>query len=87
MHPGILLPATTALAPLAENGREKGIICGANVVMPNLSPMEDREKYTLYDNKAFAGTEAAEGLKALGESLRKLGAKIAFERGDSKIDI
>ena len=87
MHPGILLPATTALATLAENGREKGILCGANVVMPNLSPMEDREKYSLYDNKAFAGTEAAEGLKTLSESLGKIGAKIAFERGDSKIDV
>ena len=86
IHPGILLPATTALATLAENGREKGILCGANVVMPNLSPMEDREKYTLYDNKAFAGTEAAEGLRELGRSLEKIGAEIAFTRGDSKID-
>ena len=83
MHPGILLPATTALATLAKDGREKGIRCGANVVMPNLSPQEDREKYSLYDNKAFAGTEAAEGLKALGESLEKIGAEIVTDRGDS----
>ncbi len=86
MHPGILLPATTALATLAENGREKGILCGANVVMPNLSPMEDREKYSLYDNKAFAGTEAAEGLKTLSESLEKIGAKIVTDKGDSKTE-
>ena len=83
MHPGILLPATTALASLEKDGREKGILCGANVVMPNLSPMEDREKYSLYDNKAFAGTEAAEGLKTLSESLGKIGAKIVTDRGDS----
>lgn len=83
MHPGILLPATTALASLEKNGREKGILCGANVVMPNLSPMEDREKYSLYDNKAFAGTEAAEGLKTLSESLEKIDAEIVTGRGDS----
>ena len=83
MHPGILLPATTALASLEKDGREKGILCGANVVMPNLSPMEDREKYSLYDNKAFAGTEAAEGLKTLSESLEKIHAEIVTARGDS----
>ena len=86
MHPGILLPATTALATLEENGREKGILCGANVVMPNLSPMEDRAKYSLYDNKAFAGTEAAEGIKALRESLKKIDAEIEVNIGNSKIN-
>ncbi len=34
----LLLPATTALGTIAENGRELGILSGANVVMPNLSP-------------------------------------------------
>ena len=86
MHPGILLPATTALATLEENGREKGILCGANVVMPNLSPMEDRAKYSLYDNKAFAGTEAAEGIKALRESLKKIDAETEVNIGNSKIN-
>lgn len=84
MHPGILLPATTALASLEKNGREKAILCGANVVMPNLSPMEQRAKYTLYNNKASVGTEAAEGLKALRESLKKIGAEVVTSRGDAK---
>jgi len=84
MHPGILLPATTALASLEENGREKAILCGANVVMPNLSPMEERAKYTLYNNKASIGTEAAEGLSALRESLEKIGARVEIGRGDAK---
>jgi len=84
MHPGILLPATTALASLEKDGREKAILCGANVVMPNLSPMEQRAKYTLYNNKASVGTEAAEGLKALKESLKKIGAEVVISRGDAK---
>ena len=84
MHPEILLPATTALASLSKDGREKGILCGANVVMPNLSPMEQRAKYTLYDNKASTNTEAAEGLKALKKSMKKIGAEIVENRGDAK---
>lgn len=84
MHPGILLPATTALASLENEGREKAILCGANVVMPNLSPMEQRAKYTLYNNKASLGTEAAEGLKALKESFKKIGAEVVTARGDAK---
>ena len=55
MHPKILLPATTALATLSENGRQLAIKCGANVVMPNLSPVVHRKKYALYDGKACIG--------------------------------
>ena len=57
MHPAALIPATTALATLAPDGRERGILAGANVVMPNLSPSHQRAKYSLYDNKASAGAE------------------------------
>ena len=85
MHPGILLPATTALASLSQDGREKAVLCGANVVMPNLSPTEQRSKYTLYDNKAYVGTEAAEGLKRLRKSMKKIGAEIVEKRGDYKL--
>ena len=49
------------LATLSPEGREKGILAGANVVMPNLSPVIQRSKYSLYDNKASLGAEAAEG--------------------------
>ena len=62
MHPSALIPATTALASLSSDGREQGILAGANVVMPNLSPTSVREKYTLYNQKAAFGSEAAEGL-------------------------
>lgn len=82
MHPEVLLPSTTALATLSPDGRERGILAGANVVMPNLSPRDQREKYTLYDNKASLGAEAAEGLQQLEEKLAAIGYRISKERGD-----
>lgn len=82
MLPDALIPATTALATLAPDGRERGILAGANVVMPNLSPPSQRAKYSLYDNKASMGAEAAEGLKRLEEQLKKIGYEISKERGD-----
>ena len=80
MHPKVLLPSTTALATLAPDGRERGILAGANVVMPNLSPPEQRNKYSLYDNKASLGAE--EGLQQLEEKLTVIGYRISKERGD-----
>ena len=82
MHPSALIPATTALASLSPYGREQGILAGANVVMPNLSPSSVREKYSLYNQKAAFGSEAAEGLKLLEEQLNKIGYTISNERGD-----
>ena len=77
-----LIPSTTALATLSPDGREKGILAGANVVMPNLSPREQREKYALYDNKAAFGAEAAEGLRNLAQRLETIGYRISTDRGD-----
>ena len=82
MHPSALIPATTALASLSSDGRERGILAGANIVMPNLSPSSVREKYSLYNQKAAFGSEAAEGLKLLEEQLNKIGYTISNERGD-----
>ena len=59
MLPKVLLPATTALGTMDPRGREKGLEAGANVVMPNLSPVENRKLYELYDNKICTGDEAA----------------------------
>ena len=83
MLPKVLLPATTALGTIAEDGRERGILAGANVVMPNLSPTEVRENYLLYDNKLCTGDEAAESLKSLDQRFRAIGYHIAISRGDS----
>lgn len=86
MLPAALLPATTALGTLDPEGREKGILAGANVIMPNLSPVDVREKYLLYDGKACTGDEAAESLASLEERVRSIGYQIADSRGDSLMD-
>ncbi len=83
MLPKVLLPATTALGTIAEDGREQGILAGANVVMPNLSPAQVRENYLLYDNKLCTGDEAAESLKSLDARFHAIGYHIAVSRGDS----
>ena len=71
--PKALIPATTALGTIHPQGREMGLKAGANVVMPNLSPVNVRGQYSLYDNKACTGQEAAEGLAALKESVGQAG--------------
>lgn len=84
MEPNALLPSTTALATLDPTGREKGLLAGANVVMPNLSPKNVRKKYTLYDNKACMGSEAAEAYEQLKEKVNSIGYILTVNRGDYK---
>ena len=83
--PEVLLPATTALGTLLPRGREEGILCGANVVMPNLSPEDARGKYLLYDNKLSSGAEAAESVFLLRESLENIGYRAVAAKGDSLV--
>ena len=80
--PTVLLPATTALGTLVPNGQELGILSGANVVMPNLSPVSVRNKYMLYDNKRSTGIDSAEHLEMLRERMRTIGYRIITDRGD-----
>lgn len=80
--PDVLLPATTALGTIDPKGREMGILHGANVVMPNLSPTEHRADYSLYDNKICTGDEAAECIKCLSNRMNSVGYKIVTDRGD-----
>ena len=82
IFPLSLIPATTALGTIKEGGRELGILHGANVVMPNLSPMNVRKKYLLYNNKISTGTESAEGVELLRESIDKIGYILTGARGD-----
>lgn len=84
MNPRILLPATTALGTIDPKGRELGILHGANVVMPNLSPREHRADYSLYDNKVCTGDEAAECIQCLSRRLNSIGYQIVTDRGDYK---
>lgn len=83
MLPKVLLPATTALGTISPNGRELGILAGANVIMPNLSPINLRKNYLLYDNKICTGDEAAESLNNLKRSMADIGYQIVVSRGDS----
>lgn len=84
IKPNILLPATTALGTIDPIGREKGILAGANVVMPNLSPASVRKKYNLYDNKATDGPESAQCRDALAQRMASIGYQIVSDRGDIK---
>lgn len=84
IYPNVLLPATTALGTLDEKGREKGILSGANVVMPNLSPLSVRKKYELYNNKLSTGQESAQGLVELKERMKSISYEVVCERGDIK---
>lgn len=81
--PKALIPATTALGTIHPQGRELGLKAGANVVMPNLSPVYVRGQYSLYDHKAHTGLEAAEGLEALKESVAQAGYRVVVSRGDA----
>ena len=81
--PQVLLPATTALGTLDPRGREKGFQAGANVVMPNLSPVKNRKQYELYDNKICTGEEAAECRGCLTRRVESVGYEIVTDRGDS----
>lgn len=85
MLPKVLLPATTALGTIHPKGREMGILAGANVVMPNLSPVGVRKKYALYDNKICTGDEAAECRGCLGRRMASIGYELAVARGDSPL--
>lgn len=84
MLPNSLIPATTALGTINSKGREKGILAGANVVMPNLSPVSVRKKYSLYDNKICTGEEAAECRFCLQNRMKSIGYELVVDRGDYK---
>ncbi len=84
MLPKVLLPATTALGTIAPDGRERGVLAGANVVMPNLSPIDVRKKYLLYNDKLCSGDETAEHIKELAERFSKINCVLDMSRGDSK---
>lgn len=84
MFPKVLLPATTALGTIDKKGREKGILAGANVIMPSISPKSARSKYMLYDGKICADEEAVESYRHLEECISKIGYEIVADRGDYK---
>lgn len=82
MFPYALIPATTALGTIHPQGRELGLQAGANVVMPNLSPVDVRKKYDLYENKICTGEEAAQCRGCLEKRVEEAGYRIVTARGD-----
>ncbi len=80
--PDVLLPATTALGTIHPQGRELALKAGANVVMPNLSPVSVRKKYLLYDNKICTGDESAQCRMCLQKRVESAGYRIVESRGD-----
>ncbi len=83
IFPGVLLPATTALGTMHPQGREMGLRMGANVVMPNLSPVSVRKKYMLYDNKICTGDESAQCRECMAARVASAGYRVVMDRGDS----
>lgn len=81
--PKVLLPATTALSSIDKNGRNAGLKAGGNVIMPNLSPMSVRKKYSLYNDKAYILDEDAEYRKLIEEKVKEAGFEIEVNRGDN----
>ena len=82
MLPKVLLPATTALATLHEQGRERGILAGANVCMPNLTPPSHRAQYAIYDRKLSSRGESAQNLQEIKKQMEAMGFTILESRGD-----
>ena len=82
MHPKVLLPATTALGTVQGDGREQGVLAGANVVMPNISPSDVRKNYLLYDNKIGTKDDASESVRRLKNSMAAIGYEVVEARGD-----
>ncbi len=83
MFPEVLLPSTTALGTIDPMGREKGILAGANVVMPNLSPRDVRKKYMLYDNKICTEDDAVQCAGCMNQRMKAIGYRVVEERGDA----
>ena len=82
--PKVLLPATTALGSIAKDGLEQGLLAGANVIMPNLTPTKYREAYALYDGKMHGESEVAEKLSTLATRLKAIDMVVDMSRGDYK---
>ena len=80
--PHAMIPSTTALATASSDGQLQGILHGANVIMPDITPQEERGKYMIYDGKKITDEEAGENLERIAESMRSIGYELSMERGD-----
>ena len=80
--PHAMIPSTTALATASSDGQLQGILHGANVIMPDITPQSERSKYMIYDGKKISGDEAAENLGMISAKLAAHGYRASTGRGD-----
>ena len=80
--PHAMIPSTTALATASSDGQLQGILHGANVIMPDITPQSERSKYMIYDGKKITGDEAGENLRQIAEGMESIGYELSMERGD-----
>lgn len=83
--PAVLLPATTALGSLDPAGRRLGLLAGANVIMPNLSPSDHRGDYLLYDGKTKAADDVFSNHKQMIQMIESAGMCVSGDRGDAAL--
>lgn len=84
LFPNALIPATTSLATIAEENRKKALISGANVIMPNLTPLKVRKKYEIYNRKLSSSLESAQAVESIKAMLADIGYRAVSSRGDVK---
>ena len=85
LMPDINIAATTAMQAIAPDGRERAIMAGANVLMPNLTLSEVREEYQIYQNKPGVGEDAAISSSRTEQRLREMKIPIGYGQwGDSR---
>lgn len=85
LMPTINIASTTALQSIVPTGREFGLRAGANVLMPNLTPVNYRRSYLLYENKPCLELDAERTIENLLLRIRNLGEEVAYEDyGDSR---
>lgn len=82
LFPDVLIPATTALATLSDEGYQRGILAGANVIMPNLLPSAYKNKYAIYDGKACTSLPPRELYAEMKRKVESTGYTLSAERGD-----
>lgn len=84
LMPDINIAATTALQAIDPQGRERALTIGANVIMPNITPLGNRGNYRLYENKPGMDEGAEESTRRLIESVKRSGCEIQLDAwGDS----
>jgi len=79
----INIAATTALQAIEYDGREQGLLAGANIIMPNITNIDYREGYQLYDNKPGMNENASKYNRGLRDRIASIGEEVGYnQRGD-----